>query len=140
MPKVTVTTAKGLVQETGSAPTNLSPGLAMGVQTLAAAGSNSQANSTPIVATDGSLVMVTGAGSNKGVRLPALSSVPAGTMFYILNDGAATLEVFPASGDQIHPTGSDNDGITIAAGGMLICISDAAGTLWASAEPAATGA
>ena len=139
MPKVVITSTKGLVQETGGAPTSTATGLAMGVQTVAAAGSNSQANSTGIDATAGSLVIVTGAGSNKGVRLPALSSVPAGTIYLILNDAAAALKIFPASGDQIHPE-SDNAGIEIAAQGTLLCISDAAGTLWASAEPAATGA
>ena len=139
MPKVTVTTSRGLVQETGAAASSFGTGLGMGSQTVAAAGSNSQANSTAINATGGGMVVVTGAGSNKGVRLPALSSVPAGTIFYILNDAAATLEVFPATGDQIHPA-SDNAGITVAAQGMLLCISDSAGVLWASAEPAATGA
>tara|TARA_Y100001938_G_C7895510_1_gene331931 strand:- start:175 stop:594 length:420 start_codon:yes stop_codon:yes gene_type:complete len=139
MPKVKVTNAKGLVQETGTGPSSFAPGLGVGAQAVTATGSNSQANSAAISASGGSVVIVTGAGSNKGVRLPLLSSVPAGTMYYILNDAAATLEVFPGVGDQIHPA-ADNAGITVAAGGMLLCISDAAGVLWASAEPAATAA
>ena len=139
MPKVVVTTAKGLVQETGAAPVHLAPGLAVGVQNLAAAGSD-QTDTTAISATGGSLVFVSGADATKGVLLPLLSTVPAGTVYFILNtDGSNALEVFPGVDDKIHPA-ADNAAITVAANGMLICIADAAGVLWASAEPAATGA
>ena len=137
MPKVSVTTAKGLVQETGSAPTSSSPGIAIGAQSVTAAGSDA-ADGGAINATSGGLVLVSGADDSKGVTLPALSSVPVGTTYFILNLAAAkTLEVHPTAGDFIHPLTND-DGITVAAKGMLICVADIAGDQWVSAEPAAT--
>jgi hypothetical protein len=139
MPKVTVTNAKGLFQETGTSPASFAPGIGVGVQSLTAAGSD-QTDTTPIVAANGGLVLVSGADGSTGVILPTLSSVPAGTLYYILNlDGSSALEVFPAVGDKIHPA-ADNAAITVAASGMLICVADSAGVLWASAEPAVTGA
>ena len=139
MPKVTVTAAKGLVQETGTAPSSLGTGVAVGAQSVAAAGSDA-ADGGAISATGGALVLVTGADDTKGVTLPALSSVPAGTTYFILNlVSNKTLEVHPTAGDYIHPLENDN-GITVAASGMLIVVSDSAGDQWASAEPAATGA
>ena len=139
MPKVTVTNSKGLFQETGASPASFAPGIGVGVQSLAAAGSD-QTDTTAIVAADGGLVLVSGADGTKGVILPTLASVPAGTVYFILNLNASNaLEVFPAVGDKIHPA-ADNAAITVAGKGMLICIADEAGVLWASAEPAATGA
>lgn len=140
MPKVKVTTSKGLVQETGSGPTALDSGASIGAQAIAATGANIN-NCTQIVSSDGGLVLVSGADGTKAVKLPALADVPAGTMFYILNlNGSNALEVFPGvAGDQIHPA-ADGAAITVAADGMLICVADAAGVLWASAEPAATAA
>ena len=138
MPKVTVTTARGLIQETGEAPASFAPGLGIGAQSITAVGS-AIGDAAQIGANSGGLVLVTGANGTKAVKLPALSSVPAGTMYMILNlDGSNALEVFPTANDKIHPA-SDNDPITVAAKGMLICIADSAGVLWASAEPAATG-
>jgi len=140
MPKVTVTSARGLVQETGSAPLSLAPGLGIGAQSVTATGANIN-NCTQIGANAGGAVLVSGADGTKAVKLPALSEVPAGTIFMILNlNGSNALEVFPGvAGDQIHPAG-DGAAITVAADGMLLCISDSAGVLWASAEPAVTGA
>ncbi len=137
MPKVTVTSSRGLVQETGASPLSLAPGLGIGAQSVTASGTT-QGAATAISATGGGVVLVSGADDTAAVRLPALSDVPAGTIFYILNlVGNKTLEIFPASGDQIHPA-ADNAAITVAADSMLLCISDSAGVLWASAEPTVT--
>ncbi len=139
MPKVVVNSSQGLIQQTGAAPVASAVGVGIGAQSVTATGSTIS-NCTQISATGGGLVLVSGADNTKAVRLPALSDVPAGTMFFILNlVGNKTLEIFPSSGDQIHPA-SDNAAITIAADAMLICVADSSGTLWASAEPAATGA
>jgi len=138
MPKVTVTTAKGLIQETGEAPASFAPGLGIGAQSITASGTTIGA-AVQIGANSGGLVLVSGANGTKAVKLPALSAVPAGTMYMILNlDGSSALEVFPTANDKIHPA-ADDAAITVAAKGMLICIADDAGVLWASAEPAATG-
>ena len=135
MPKVQVTNAKGLVQSTGSAPVDMRSGLGLGVQSVAAAG-NSQGTATAIIAADGGLVLVSASDSTKGVRLPALSSVPTGTVFLVMNTVAGqTLEVYPASGDKFLPA-ADNAPITIAASAMLICVA-ADADQWVGAEPAA---
>ena len=139
MPKVEVTTAKGLIEKTGAAAVSLGSGLAIGVQNVEAAG-DAVGNAGAISVTGGGLVLVTAADDAKGVALPALSDVPPGTTYFILNlVSNKTLEIYPQSGDQIHPLTNSNP-ITVAAKGMLICIADAAKDEWASAEPAATGA
>lgn len=137
MPKVVHTNSKGLVQETGSG-VDLQAGLALGLQTVAAAGGN-QAQATAISAFAGSVVLVTGADNTKGVRLPALADVPVGHLFMIVNNTAGnTLEVFPASGDKISPA-LDDTGITVAASSMIICIA-ADDAQWVGAEPAVIAA
>jgi hypothetical protein len=137
MPKVQVTNARGLVQSTGSGPADIRSGLGLGVQTVAAAGAN-QAAAGAISAAAGGLVLVTGADSSKGVRLPALSSVPTGTVFLVMNTLAGTLKVYPAVGDKVLPAG-DNASITIAGTAMLICVA-ADGEKWVGAEPAVVSA
>ena len=137
MPKVVVSNNQGLVQQTGSAPASFAPGLGIGVQSITAVG-NSQGTAAAVSAASGSLVLASGATGTTGIVLPALSGIPAGTLYLVLNlDGSNALEVYPASGDKIHPA-ADNAPITVAAKGMLICVSDSAGVLWASAEPAVT--
>ncbi len=109
-----------------------------GIQTVAAAGSD-QAGATEISAGGGTLVTVTGAGSNKGVKLPALSGVNAGVMFVIVNTNASnTLEIYPNTGDKILPA-ADNAGITVAAStGLILWKAD--DDSWYGFEPAVIGA
>jgi hypothetical protein len=137
MPKVQVTNARGLVQSTGSGPADIRSGLGLGVQTVDAAGSD-QAGAGAISAAAGGLVLVTGANGTKGVRLPALSSVPTGTVFLVMNTLAGGLKVYPAVGDKVLPAG-DNASITIAGTAMLICVA-ADGEKWVGAEPAVVSA
>ena len=108
------------------------------IQSVAAAGSN-QGDATDISAGGGTLVTVTGAGSSKGVKLPALSGVTAGVMFVIINtDGSNTLEIYPNTGDKILP-GSDNAGITVAAStGLILWKAD--DDSWYGFEPAVIAA
>jgi len=134
MPRVEVTNSKGLVQYAGTGPSDLSSGLGMGTQTVAAAGAN-QGAATAISSSAGGLVLVTGADGTKGVRLPSLSSVPFGTMFMIVNTVAGqTLKVYPATGDKVNPL-TDNTTVVVAASSMLICVA-ADDTQWVGAEPA----
>jgi hypothetical protein len=124
MPKITVTDNKGLVQETG-AGFSLSSSLILDRQTVAAAGSN-QGTATAISGNQ-PLVVATGADGSKGVRLPAVAGLTAGTTFLIQNFGAAVLEVFPATGDRVYPA-ADNAGISVAAYGFLqVSVADATG-------------
>ena len=136
MPKVVHTNSRGLIQQTGSG-VDFQSGLAVGVQSVTADGGN-QAAATEISAFAGATVLVTGADNTKGVKLPALSSVPAGQLFMIVNAAVNTLEVYPATGDKIYPA-ADNTPITIAASSMLICVK-ADSDQWVGAEPAAVSA
>ncbi len=135
MPKVQVTNSKGLVQSTGSGPSDMRSGLGIGVQAVAATGST-QGDAAAISAAEGGLVLVSASDSTKGVILPALSSVPTGTTFLVMNTVAGqTLEVYPASGDKFLPA-ADNAPIEVAASAMLICVA-ADSDQWVGAEPAA---
>jgi len=138
MPKVVLSNAKGLIQESGSAAADLAPGVAFGAQAVTAAG-NAIGNATAISATGGSLVVVSGADDDKGVVLPALADVPTGQLFMVQNQVAnKTLEVYPAANDSIGAIG-DGLPVTIAASSMLICVK-ADATQWIGAEPAAASA
>ena len=106
--------------------------LSTGVQTVAAAGSN-QGSATAITATT-PLVLVTGADGSKGVKLPALSAVPTGTILIIANTAAAVLKVYPASGDKVLPLADDAD-FTMAASTTAICVA-ADATQWIGFEGA----
>lgn len=139
MPKVVHTNTKGLIQQSGEG-VDLQAGLAIGVQSVAAAGNNSQADSTAISASGGALVLVTGvvANTTTGVRLPALSSVATGQLFMIQNTTANALDVFPATGDKFL-TVADNAKIVIAANTLLICVK-ADGDKWVGCETSAMSA
>ena len=138
MPKVQVTNLKGLVQSTGSGPSDMRSGLGIGVQAVAAAGST-QGTAAAISAAEGGLVLVSASNGTKGVILPALSSVPTGTTFLVMNTVAGqTLKVYPASGDKFLPA-ADDAPITVAASSMLICVA-ADDDQWVGAEPAAVTA
>ena len=89
-------------------------GLALGTQTVAAAGSD-QAGAGAISATGGPVVFVTGADNTKGVRLPLLSAVNVGQLVLVCNNlENKTLEIYPGSGDAINVL-SDDGGLTVAA-------------------------
>ena len=106
--------------------------LSTAVQTVAAAGSD-QSDGGAIAAT-APLALITGADATKGVVLPALSAVPAGSIFIIANTAAAILKVYPASGDKVLPLADDAD-VTVAASCVLICVA-ADATQWGGIEGA----
>ena len=106
--------------------------LIMGVQTVAAAGSD-QAGAGAITQGSGAVVIVTGADDAKGVRLPLLSDCTAGEVYFVMNNlSNKTLEVYPGSGDAVNVS-SDNTAITVAADtiNMFICMDTAE---WFGAE------
>ena len=106
--------------------------LIMGVQTVAAAGSD-QAGAGAITQGSGAVVIVTGADDAKGVRLPLLSDCTAGEVYFVMNNlSNKTLEVYPGSGDAVNVS-SDNTAITVAADtiNMFICMDSAE---WFGAE------
>ena len=106
--------------------------LGLAVQTVAAAGSD-QSGATAIAATS-PIVLVTGAGSNKGVKLPALATAGVGAMVVIANTAAATLKVYPATDDQVLPV-ADNTAYEMAASTTSILFS-ADGVKWIGFEGA----
>jgi hypothetical protein len=111
--------------------------LGLAVQTVAAAGGN-QGAATGIAAT-APVVLVTGADSSKGVRLPLLSTAGAGAMVIITNVTAGqTLKVYPASGDQVLPL-SDNAAYVMAASTTSVLFS-ADGVKWIGFEGAVIAA
>lgn len=77
--------------------------------TVAAAGSNSQANSTAI--TKRITVVSTVSSTARGVRLPAPT---VGDYYEVYNGSATTMNVYPASGGKIG-TASTNAAATLAA-------------------------
>lgn len=124
MPKVTINDSQGLVQATGNGFI-LGSKLILERQTVVATG-NSQGTGAAISANQ-PLVVVTGADGTKGVTLPAVAGLAAGTTFLIQNYGGSTLEVYPASNDRVYPA-ADDAGITVAAYGFLqVTVADATG-------------
>ena len=106
--------------------------LIMGVQTVAAAGSD-QAGAGAIVQGSGAVVIVTAADDAKGVRLPLLSDCTVGEVYFVMNNlSNKTLEVYPGSGDAVNVS-SDNTPITVAADtiNIFICMDTAE---WFGAE------
>ena len=106
--------------------------LIMGVQTVAAAGSD-QAGAGAITQGSGAVVIVTGADDAKGVRLPLLSDCTVGETYFLMNNlSNKTLEVYPGSGDAVNVS-SDNTAITVAADtiNIFICMDSAE---WFGAE------
>lgn len=113
-------------------------GLIFGRQSVTAAGAD-QAGAGAISATGGTVVDVTGADNTKGVVLPSLSTAKLGQVYLICNNAAAnTLEVYPASGDQINPA-ADDAPITIAADTIILLIA-LDSTQWFGAELPVVGA
>jgi len=113
-------------------------GLVVGLQTVAAAGSD-QAGAGATTAQGGTIVLCSTADNTKGIRLPLLSAVTVGEVYLILNNlSNKTLEIYPGSGDAINPV-SDDGAVTIAADTMLICIAQD-GVQWFSGELPVTAA
>ena len=108
-------------------------GLALGAQTVAAAGDGSLAQATAISATGGSVVLVTGADGTKAVALPAIADLSLGHIYLIQNSSGSTLEVRPQAADKVSPA-ADGASITVAANAMLVvAVADA--TQWVGFEP-----
>lgn len=135
MPQVVYTDSKGLVQQAGSGfsittdgtvsissslPPVLGSGIALTLQTVAAAGAN-QAQATAISATAGSLVLVTSDNGAKGVKLPLLSACSVGQQFIIYNSGASDVIIYPGVGDAFN-NAADNATTTISVGENVVCI------------------
>ena len=94
------------------------------LQDVTAAGSN-QGDATDLAGSSANgLFIVSGADNAKGVKLPAVANIPVGTKFTVINTVTnRTLEVYPATGDQIMPSpASDNSPATVPAGGTLVVI------------------
>ena len=85
--------------------------------TLAAAGTT-QGAATALSSSINLVTTATG-GVNDAVRLPAAASYKQ-TRMLIRNDSGATIQIFPASGENIHPNGL-NAAVTLAtATGLLL--------------------
>ena len=124
MPKVVINDSQGLVQSTGNGFT-LGSKLILERQTVVADGST-QGDAT-LIAGNAPLIVVTGGNGAKGVKLPAVAGLDAGTTFLIQNYASGALEVYPATGDRVFPAGN-NAGITVAAYGYLqVTVIDADG-------------
>ena len=93
------------------------------LQDVTAAGSN-QGDATDLAGSSANgLFIVSGADNAKGVKLPAVANIPVGTRFTIINTVSnRTLEVYPATNDNIGPTLPDNGAATVPTGGSLIVI------------------
>lgn len=107
-------------------------GMALGAQAVVAAGAN-LAGAGAIAALGGSVVLVSAADGSKGVALPLLSAIGDGHIYFIQNNAASTLEVYPQAADKILP-GTDGDAITVAANSMLVVLK-ADATQWVGFEP-----
>jgi hypothetical protein len=107
-------------------------GFSMTIQAVTATGS-SISDAAQISATGGNFVNATAADNTKAVKMPALSAVDAGSVFYIFNNAASnTLEIFPTANDRINPA-SDDAAITIAADTIIMLIALDANE-WVGAE------
>lgn len=81
-----------------------------GVQTAVAAGSNSQANATPI--TKSLVVVATVSATTRAVRLPAAAT---GLQVQVQNGAATAVKIYPATGDKIAAASTNAVGTAIAA-------------------------
>src|SRR5437899_12640069 len=66
--------------------------------------------------------------ANNTAVLPALVSLEAGTIQFVINDGANTMKVFPAAGDTLNGT-LNNATFTIPAGQAAVFIKVAAASV-----------
>ena len=73
--------------------------------------------------------LVTGADTAKGVILPATPT--AGDRYSIVNTVAATLKLYPGTGDTINATAA-NTAVVLAASVVTDCIAASAAAWWCS--------
>ena len=94
--------------------------LATSVQSVAAAG-NSQGTAAAVAATS-PIVLVTGlAGGSEAVKLPALSAVETGAVFFVgTSSSTQAMKIYPNTDDKFAHK-ADNAGITVVAGGGAVC-------------------
>lgn len=83
--------------------------LTRGVQSAVAAGSNSQANATPI--TKSLVMVVTVSATTRAVRLPTAAT---GLTVQIANAAGTAVKVYPATGDKIGAGATNAVGTAIA--------------------------
>lgn len=89
----------------------LTGGAILGTATVAAAGSNSQANATALASPLN--IVTTVSATTRAVRLPAAE---AGKVVQIMNAAATAVKVYPATGDKIASASTNAVGAAIAAG------------------------
>lgn len=106
-----ILTASGVISATSITTTDFTQNgiLTRGVQTAAAAGSNSQANATPI--TKSLVIVATVSATTRAVRLPTAAT---GKTVQIQNGAATAVKVYPATGDKIAAAATNAVGTAIA--------------------------
>lgn len=107
-----VDSANGIADGTGAVDAGslaVAGTITAGVQVAAAAGSNSQANATPI--TKSRVVVATVSATTRAVKLPAAAT---GLEVFIFNAGATGVKVYPATGDSIVAGATNAVGTAIA--------------------------
>jgi hypothetical protein len=107
---------KGRVELDGNLFRSVTTGITAGT-------TQSQANATALTA-DINIVSTVGT-TNDGVKLP---SAAAGMIIYVINQGANTLKLYPASGGTIAGVAPDA-AVTVAATAMNICVASST-TAW----------
>lgn len=121
------TLIEGLKRELDLTGATLSGGTVKGltsfaaaVQSVAAAG-NSQATAASMSAA-APIVLLTGLdGGNHSVKLPALSAVETGAIYFIgTSSNTQNMKVYPNTDDKFAHL-DDNAGITVPAGGGALC-------------------
>lgn len=83
-----------------------------------------QGDAAPIV---GKVSLVSGADINKGVILPATPVV--GFRYTIINTAAATLKLYPGTGDTINATAA-NTAVVLAASVLTECVAASVSAWW----------
>ena len=121
------TLIEGLKRELDLTGATLSGGTVKGltsfaaaVQSVAAAGTDQ--DGAAAIAAAAPIVLVTGLGGGaQSVKLPALSAVETGAIFFIGTSSQATaMKIFPNTDDKFAQK-ADNQGITVVAGGGAVC-------------------
>lgn len=107
-----IMSASGVISATSGTFTDLTVNgvSTRGVQLAAAAGSNSQANATPI--TKSLVVITTVSATTRAVRLP---SAATGLQVQVQNGASTAVKIYPATGDRIAAAATNAVGTAIAA-------------------------
>lgn len=101
-----------------------SDGLITSVQTVAAAGSNSQANAALI--NRGNVIVVTVSATTRGVKLPVAVT---GMQVQVMNGGASAVKPYPNTNGKIGAASTNAAGTAIAANKGSIYVAQNT-TLW----------